>query len=91
MLGFPNLASRLEKARRWVVDVAPSWRLRRDQVEDERVDVTGCVRPCYPYFTILYVLGHRTIVVFESFAWVYKYDPICVGLLAISLVLFDIS
>jgi hypothetical protein len=40
-------------------DVAPSQRLRQDQVEDRRVDVMGCVRPCYPYFAIFYVLGSR--------------------------------
>jgi hypothetical protein len=55
-LGFPSLASRLVKARRWVVHV--------DQVEDGRVDATGCVRPRYPYFVIFYVLGHRGIVIF---------------------------
>jgi hypothetical protein len=51
-------------ARRQVVHVAPSWRSRRDQVEDGRVDATGCVGPCYPYFAIFYVLGPRGIVVF---------------------------
>jgi hypothetical protein len=33
-LGFPSLTSRLVKARRRVVHVAPSRRLRRDQVKD---------------------------------------------------------
>jgi hypothetical protein len=33
-LGFPSLASRLMEARRRVVHMAPSCRLRRDQVED---------------------------------------------------------
>jgi hypothetical protein len=47
-----------------VVHVAPSRRLCRMQVEDRRVDVTGCVGPCYPIFIIFIVLGHRSIVVF---------------------------
>jgi hypothetical protein len=37
--------------------------LHRDQIEDGWVDVMGCVRPCYPYFIIFYVLGPRGIVV----------------------------
>jgi hypothetical protein len=64
MLGFLSLASRLAEARRQVVHVTPSWRLRRDQVEDRRVDVTGCIGLCYPYFTVFYVLGPRGIIVF---------------------------
>jgi hypothetical protein len=54
----------LAEARRWVVHVASSRRLRHDQIEDGWVDVMGCVRPCYPYFTIFDVLGPRDIVVF---------------------------
>jgi hypothetical protein len=42
--------------------VAPSWRLRRDEVEDRRVDIMGCVRSYYPYFIIFYVLNRRGIV-----------------------------
>jgi hypothetical protein len=38
--------------------------VRRDQVEDGQIDVIGCVGPCYPYFTIFYVLATRSIVVF---------------------------
>jgi hypothetical protein len=34
-LGFPSLASRLSEARRRVVHVAPSRRLRQSQIEDE--------------------------------------------------------
>jgi hypothetical protein len=45
--------------------VAPSWRLHRDQVEDGQVDAMGCVRPCYSYFAVFYVLGLRGIVVFS--------------------------
>jgi hypothetical protein len=71
-LGFPSLASRLAEARRRVVYVALSWRLRRDKVEDGRVDVTGCVRPCYPYLFVFYVVDTRGIVVFLSFVWPYK-------------------
>jgi hypothetical protein len=63
-LGFLSLASRLVEVRRWVVHVAPSQRLRRDQVEDGRVGAMGCIIPCYPYFTIFCVLGPRGILVF---------------------------
>jgi hypothetical protein len=48
---------------RRVVHVAPSWRLRRRQVKDERVDAMSCVGPCYPTFTVFNVLGPRGIVV----------------------------
>jgi hypothetical protein len=47
-----------------VVHMAPSRRLRRRQVEDGYVDVTGCVGPYYPTFTVFNVLCHRDIVVF---------------------------
>jgi hypothetical protein len=47
-------------ARRRVVHVAPSQRLRRRQVEDGRVDATGSVRHCYHTFALFNVLGHRT-------------------------------
>jgi hypothetical protein len=63
-LGFFSLASRLAEARRRVVHVASSQRFRQNQVEDGRVDATGYIRPCYPYFAIFYVLGHMSIVVF---------------------------
>jgi hypothetical protein len=62
-LGFPSLALRLVKARRRVVHVAPSRRLRQDQVENRWVNATGYVRPCYPCFTVFNVLGPRSIVV----------------------------
>jgi hypothetical protein len=66
VLGFFSLASRLAEARRRVVHVAPLWRLRWDQVKDRRIDATGCVRPCYPYFAVFYVLsyGHSSLLVF---------------------------
>jgi hypothetical protein len=41
-----SLGSRLVEVRWQVVHVAPSQRLRRSQVKNGRVDVTGCVRPC---------------------------------------------
>jgi hypothetical protein len=62
-LGFSSLASRLAEARRRVLHVAPSWRLRRVQVEYGRVDATGCVRPYYPCFVVFILLGPRGIVV----------------------------
>jgi hypothetical protein len=37
-----------------MVCVVSSWRLHRDQVEDGRVDATGCVRLCYPLLFSLY-------------------------------------
>jgi hypothetical protein len=49
VLAFPSLASRLAETRWWVVNVASSRRSHGVQVEDERVDVMGCVGPCYPY------------------------------------------
>jgi hypothetical protein len=45
------------------VHVAPSRRLRRRQVENGWVDVTGCVGPYYPTFTVFNVLGSRGIIV----------------------------
>jgi hypothetical protein len=62
-LGFLSLASRLVEARQGVVHVAPSRMLRRDQVEDGRVDAMDCVESCYPCFIIFNVLGPRGIVV----------------------------
>jgi hypothetical protein len=62
-LGFPSLASRLVKARRRVVHVAPSQMLRQRQVEDGHVDAMGCIRPCYPYFADFIPLGHSGVVV----------------------------
>jgi hypothetical protein len=56
--------SKLAEARRWDVHVAPSRRSHEDQVEDGRLDVTGCVRLCYPYFAVFIVLDTRGILVF---------------------------
>ena len=47
-LGFPSLASRLAEARRRMVHVASSRRLRRVEAEDGRADATGCVGLFYP-------------------------------------------
>jgi hypothetical protein len=44
--------------------VAPSQRLREDQVEDERVNAMGCVGPFYPNFVVFFVLGPRGVLVF---------------------------
>jgi hypothetical protein len=62
-----SLTSRLAKVRRQVVHVAPSWRLRRVQAEDRRVDAIGCIGPFYPRIIVFYVLGPRGIVVIYSF------------------------
>jgi hypothetical protein len=48
----------------WMVHMIPSRRLRQDQVEDERIDATCCVGPCYAYFVIFIVLNHSDILVF---------------------------
>jgi hypothetical protein len=53
------MASRLAEARQWVVHVASSWRLRRVEVEDGRVDATGCIGLFYPNFAIFFILDHK--------------------------------
>jgi hypothetical protein len=53
VLGFFNLALRLEEAGRRVVHVAPSQISCKDQVEDGWVDAVGYVEPYYIYFVIL--------------------------------------
>jgi hypothetical protein len=55
-LGFLSLVSRLTEA--------PSQKLCQVQVEDGRVDTTGCVGPCYSCFIIFFILGHRGSLVF---------------------------
>jgi hypothetical protein len=62
-LGFSSLSSRLTEAWRQVVRVALSRRLRWSHVEDRRIDVTGCVRPCYLCFTVFVLLVTMCIVV----------------------------
>jgi hypothetical protein len=44
--------------------VAPSWGSHEDQVEDERVDATSCVRSFYPYFIVFFVLVPKDNLVF---------------------------
>jgi hypothetical protein len=46
------------------MQVASSWRVRRVEAEDGRVDETGCVGPFYPKIIIFYVLGPRGNLVF---------------------------
>jgi hypothetical protein len=68
--------------------VTPSRRLRQRHVEDRRVNVTGCVGPCYTIFVVFNVLGSRSIVVISPFVWANIYDPRGLGLLATSQFLF---
>jgi hypothetical protein len=42
-IGFPSLALILADSGWRVMHVTPSWRLCRDQIEDGRIDITGCV------------------------------------------------
>jgi hypothetical protein len=42
-----------------MVHVASSWRSRGDEAKDGRVDVMGCIGPCYPYFVVFTLLGPR--------------------------------
>jgi hypothetical protein len=44
--------------------MASSWRTRKDEAEDERVNATGYIGLFYPYFTIFIVLDPRGILVF---------------------------
>jgi hypothetical protein len=46
-------------------------RLLRGQAEDGWIDATGCVRPCYPCFTVFFLLDPRGVVVIYPFAWAY--------------------
>jgi hypothetical protein len=61
-LWFPSLALRLAEPRRRVVHVALSRRLRQRQVEDGRVDATGCIGLCYSNFAVFNVLGPRGLI-----------------------------
>jgi hypothetical protein len=47
-----------------MVHMVSSRRLRQSHVEDRRVDVTGCVGPCYPCFVVFFVLGPKGVLVF---------------------------
>jgi hypothetical protein len=59
-LGFFSLTSRLTEARRRVVYMSPLWMSREDQVEDGRVDTTGCIGPFYLKIVVFYVLATGT-------------------------------
>jgi hypothetical protein len=48
-----QFSSKLAEERRRVMHVASSQRSRKDEVEDERVDVTGCIGLLYPYLPFL--------------------------------------
>jgi hypothetical protein len=47
-----------------MMNVISSWRLRRVEAEDGRIDATGCIRLFYSNFIVFYVLGHSVILVF---------------------------
>jgi hypothetical protein len=47
-----QFASKLAEPRRRVMHVVSSWRLRRDEAEDGRVDAMGYVGLSYPYFAV---------------------------------------
>jgi hypothetical protein len=57
LLRFFNLTSRLAQARRRVVHVASSQRLRRVEAKDGRIDTMDYVGPVCPKITVFYVLG----------------------------------
>jgi hypothetical protein len=42
-----------------MVHMTSSWRLHEDEVEDRRVDATGCIGLFYPNFAIFVVFGHK--------------------------------
>jgi hypothetical protein len=46
-----------------MVYVAPSQRSRGDEAKDEQINAMGCIRLCYPYFTVFTVLCTRGILV----------------------------
>jgi hypothetical protein len=48
----------------WMMHVASSRRLRRDQAEDECVGVMDCIESCYPCFAVFFVLSLRGVLVF---------------------------
>jgi hypothetical protein len=47
-----------------IVHMTSSQRSHGDRVEDGRVNATGCVRPCYPYFAVFIVLVPMDIFIF---------------------------
>jgi hypothetical protein len=46
-----------------MVYVASSRRSRGDEAKDERINARGCIRLCYPYFTVFTILCTRGILV----------------------------
>jgi hypothetical protein len=51
-----------------MVHVASSQRSCGDEVEDGRVDATGCIGLFYPNFVVFFVLGHKGSL-FISFSY----------------------
>jgi hypothetical protein len=47
-----------------MVHVTSLQRMRGDEAKDERVDTTGCIGLCYPYFIMFNVLGSKGVLVF---------------------------
>jgi hypothetical protein len=64
-LEFLSLASRLMETQRWVVHMASSWRLHRDEAEDGRVNVMRCIGLFYHKIIVFYVLGSRGNLIFS--------------------------
>jgi hypothetical protein len=58
-----QFASKLADERWVVVPMTSSWRLHEDEVEDGRIDATGCIGLVYPNFVIFLVLVPRGILV----------------------------
>jgi hypothetical protein len=58
-LGFSHSGLKIDGGATRMVHAASSWRLRRGQVKDGRVDAMDCARRCYPYFTVFFKLDHR--------------------------------
>jgi hypothetical protein len=47
----------------WMVHVESTWRSRGDELEDGRVDATGCIGLFYFNFVVFIVLGHKRSLV----------------------------
>jgi hypothetical protein len=59
-----HFISKLTEERQQVVHVTLSRRSGEDEVEDERIDATGCIRVFYPYFAVFVILDRMDISVF---------------------------
>jgi hypothetical protein len=59
-----QFVSKLTEKRQQVVHVTLSQRSGEDEVEDERIDATGCIRVFYLYFTVFVILDRMDISVF---------------------------